>query len=153
MTNFQPESVLPPGSNGVCAKRIGRLDGAFQKYIDDGEMSGASVIMVRNGQTAHLKTYGLADIETGRAVEIDTLFRIASMTKPITSFAVLQLVEEGKALLNDPIEAYLPEFSGGKVLERVPDSDAFRLVNVKSPMTIRHLLTHTSGLCYAEASR
>ena len=121
----------------------------FQKHIDDGEMSGASVIIVRNGQTAHLKTYGLADMETGRAVEIDTLFRIASMTKPVTSFAVLQLVEEGKALLNDPIEAYLPEFKNGKVLEEIPDSsDGFRLVDVKRPMTIRHLLTHTSGLCY-----
>ena len=148
LTNFQPEFVHPPGANGVCPKRISRLDGVFQKYIDDGEMSGASVIIVRNGQTAHLKTYGLADMETGRAVEIDTLFRIASMTKPIASFAVLQLAEEGKLLLNDPIAAYLPAFSGGKVLESVPESDAFRLVDVKRPMTIRHLLTHTSGLCY-----
>ena len=80
----------------------------------------------------------------------DTLFRIASMTKPITSVAVMMLVEQGRVLLNDPVARYLPEFADAKVLERVGDEDAFRLVEPARPMTVRHLLTHTSGLTYGQ---
>ena len=82
----------------------------------------------------------------------DTLFRIASMTKPITSVAVMTLVEEGRVLLNDPVARYLPQFSDSKVLERVGDDGAFRLVEPKRPMTVRHLLTHSSGLTYGEGN-
>ena len=80
----------------------------------------------------------------------DTLFRIASMTKPITSVAVMMLVEEGRVVLNDPVERYLPEFSDARVLEVAGDEGAFRLVEPKRPMTVRHLLTHTSGLTYGQ---
>ena len=147
-SGFNPELVGPPESFGICPKRIARLDDFYQRYIDDGELAGASLLIARRSNIAHLAAYGMADIEKGRPIAEDTIFRIASMTKPVTSLAVLQLAEEGKLLLNDPIADYLPEFSAGKVLESVPESDAFRLVDVKRPMTIRHLLTHTSGLTY-----
>ena len=143
-TVFEPTEA----AQGVCPERIQRLDGMLQGCVDDGDMAGASILIGRGGKTAHFKAFGTADIAKNIPVQADTLFRIASMTKPITSFAVLQLVEEGRVLLNYPIENYLPEFKDGKVLENLPDSDAFRLVDPKRPMTVRDLLTHTSGLSY-----
>ncbi len=148
-SKFDPELVASAESAGLCPNRLQRLDDFYQSYIDEGKLAGASVLIARHSNVAHLATYGMADIEKGRPIAEDTIFRIASMTKPVTSLAVLRLAEEGRLLLNDPIQAYLPEFKDGKVLEEVPDSsDAFRLVDVKRPMTIRHLLTHTSGLIY-----
>ena len=146
---FDPGLVASAESAGFCPKRLQRLDDFYQSYIDEGKLAGASVLIARHSSVAHLATYGMADMEKNRPIAEDTIFRIASMTKPVTSLAVLQLAEEGRLLLNDPVEAYLPEFKNGKVLEEVPDSsDSFRLVDVKRPMTIRHLLTHTSGLTY-----
>ena len=132
-------------------KRLQRLDDFYLSYIDEGKLAGASVLIARHSSVAHLAAYGMADMEKNRPIAEDTIFRIASMTKPVTSLAVLQLAEEGRILLNDPVEAYLPEFKNGKVLEEIPDSsDGFRLVDVKRPMTIRHLLTHTSGLAFKD---
>lgn len=146
---FDPGLVASAESAGLCPNRLQRLDDFYQGYIDEGKLAGASVLIARHSNVAHLATYGMADMEKNRPIAEDTIFRIASMTKPVTSLAVLQLAEEGRILLNDPVEAYLPEFKNGKVLEEVPDSsDGFRLVDVKRPMTIRHLLTHTSGLTY-----
>ena len=123
---------------------------AFQAYVDNGDLAGAATLIARRGRVAHLGTFGMAHREEGRPVAADTLFRIASMTKPITSVAVMMLVEEGRLLLNAPVASYLPEFSDARVLERAGDEAAFRLVEPARPMTVRHLLTHTSGLTYGD---
>ena len=112
-SKFDPELVGSAESAGICPKRIQRLDDFYQSYIDEGKLAGASVLIARCSNVAHLATYGMADIEKGRPIAEDTIFRIASMTKSVTSLTVLQLAEEGRLLLNDPIQAYLPEFKDG----------------------------------------
>ena len=148
---FDPTASVVPESVGLCSERLERLDDLFRAYVDNGDVAGAATLIARRGRVAHLGTFGMAHREEGRAMAADTLFRIASMTKPITSVAVMMLVEEGRVLLNDPVERYLPEFSDVKVLERVGDEGAFRLIDPVRPMTVRHLLTHTSGLTYGDA--
>ena len=145
-TVFEPTEA----AEGVCPERIQRLGGLIQRHIDDGKLAGASVLIGRHGKTAHFKTFGMADIDKNMPVQPDTIFRIASMTKPVASVAVLQLIDEGSVLLNAPIEEYLPEFKDRKVLEKVPDSDGFRLVDPKSPVTIRRMLSHTCGQTFSD---
>ena len=149
--SFDPTAIAAAESVGLCSARLQRLHGLFRAYVDNGDMAGAATLIARRGRVAHLGTFGMAHRDEGRAIAADTLFRIASMTKPITSVAVMMLVEEGRVLLNDPVARYLPEFSDAKVLERVGDEGAFRLVEPARAMTVRHLLTHTSGLTYGDA--
>ena len=149
--SFDPTAIVAAESLGLCPERLQRLDGLFRAYVDNGDMAGAATLVARRGRIAHLGTFGMAHREEGRVMAADTLFRIASMTKPITSVAVMMLVEEGRVLLNDPVARYLPEFADAKVLERAGDEGAFRLVEPLRPMTVRHLLTHTSGLTYGDA--
>ena len=147
---FDPTEIVAPEAAGLCPTRLERLREAFQAYVDNGDLAGAATLIARRGRVAHLGTFGMAHREEGRPVAADTLFRIASMTKPITSVAVMMLVEEGRLLLNAPVATYLPEFSDARVLERAGDEAAFRLVEPARPMTVRHLLTHTSGLTYGD---
>ena len=149
--SFDPTAIAAAESLGLCSARLQRLHGLFRACVDNGDMAGATTLIARRGRVAHLGTFGMAHREEDRAMAADTLFRIASMTKPITSVAVMMLVEEGRLLLNDPVARYLPEFSDAKVLERVGDEGAFRLLEPVRPMTVRHLLTHTSGLTYGDA--
>ena len=147
---FDPTETVAPEAVGLCSRRLERLHDLFCAYVDNGDLAGAAPLIARRGRVAHLGTFGMAHREEGRPVAADTLFRIASMTKPITSVAVMMLVEQGRVLLNDPVARYLPEFADAKVLELVGDEDAFRLVEPARPMTVRHLLTHTSGLTYGQ---
>ena len=150
--SFDPSAIVAPESVGLCSVRLERLNDLFRACVDNGDLAGAATLIARRGRVAHLGTFGMAHREERRPVAADTLFRIASMTKPITSVAVMMLVEEGRVLLNDPVTRYLPEFSDAKVLERVGDEGAFRLIEPARPMTVRHLLTHTSGLTYGEGN-
>ena len=147
---FDPGEVAAPEAVGLCSRRLERLNDLFRGYVDNGDMAGAATLIARRGRVAHLGTFGMAHREAGRPTAPDTLFRIASMTKPITSVAVMMLVEEGRLVLTDPVERHLPEFADAKVLEQVGEEGAFRLVDPKQPMTVRHLLTHTSGLTYGQ---
>ena len=142
LTTATPEAV------GMDPERLQRLRNVIQGFVDRGEIAGAVTLIARQGHQIDLNAFGMADIGDERAMRTDTLFRIASMTKPITSVAVMMLYEEGHFLLNDPIADYLPEFGAQQAL--VPSSGnerAFELTPAR-PVTIRHLLTHTSGIVY-----
>lgn len=138
----QPEMV------GLSTSRLERVGTLIGNHIKDKKMAGAVVLVARKGQIAYLEPFGQAD--TDKPMQKDTLFRIASMTKPMVSVAILQLYEEGKLLLSDPVAKYIPEFSHPKVLEMLPEGSkqAFKLVAAKRDITIKHLLTHTAGLPY-----
>ena len=141
-------SSAAPEEVGLSAERLTRLDTVIQRYVDENAISGAVALIARRGRQAHVQAYGLADRETGTPMRADAIFRIASMSKPITSVAVLMLYEEGHFKLNDPIGQYLPALSALDVLEANPGETGFERVAATRPVTIRHLLTHTSGITY-----
>src|SRR4051812_37038735 len=106
---------VDPAKVGFDAKRLSRIDTHFRRYVDDGKLPGWLVLVARGGEIAHLSTYGQRDMEAGLPVENDTLFRIYSMTKPVTSVAAMMLVEEGLIELKDPISAFIPSFADVRV--------------------------------------
>ena len=99
---------VAPESVGLSAERLTRLEQVIQGYVDRGQVSGVVTLIARRGGQAHLRAYGMADEDDGRSMETDAIFRIASMTKPISSVAVMMLYEEGHFRLNDPVGLYLP---------------------------------------------
>jgi CubicO group peptidase (beta-lactamase class C family) len=138
---------VDPGEVGLDARRLRRIDTHFRQYVDDGRLAGWQVMVSRRGKVAHLSSYGLADREAGRPVETDTLWRIYSMTKPLTSVAAMMLWEEGAFELSDPVSRWLPELAQPRVYVGGP---AARPVTVPAtePIRVWHLLTHTAGLTY-----
>ncbi len=134
-----------PQAAGMSAERLERVGDVIQRAIDDGEVAGAAALIVRKGEVAWSGAFGMADRETGRPMSTDDMFRIVSMTKAVTSTAVLILYEEGHFQLDDPVSRYLPVFDRQM---QVVSSDGETLVPAARPITIRHLLTHTSGLSY-----
>jgi CubicO group peptidase (beta-lactamase class C family) len=136
-----------PARVGIDAERLARIDRHFAAYVDDGRLPGWQLSISRRGEIAHLSSYGQADIEAGRAVEQDTLWRIYSMTKPVTSVAAMMLYEEGAFELTDPISNWIPEFANPQVY--VAGSAAKHVtVPATEPIRVWHLLTHTAGLTY-----
>jgi len=113
--------------------------------VERGEIAGAVSLVARNGETAQLACVGLRDIQAGKPMEPDTIFRIASMTKPIVSVGALMLVDAGKLRLDDPVSRYIPEFADVPVFAGMHDGRV-ELTALEQPITIHHLLTHTSGL-------
>ena len=138
---------VDPGEVGFDPARLGRIDARFKRYVDDGLLPGWLMLLARRGQIVHLSTYGRRDIEADLPVELDTLFRIYSMTKPITSVAAMMLYEQGAFELKDPVSAYIPSFADLRVY-RGGSALAPATEPVTEPMRIWHLLTHTSGLTY-----
>ena len=136
-----------PESLGLSAQRLDRIGALMQKNIDEGRLAGTVTLVARHGKVAWLKAQGMADREASRVMTPDALFRICSMSKPITSAAVMLLYEEGRFLLNDPVSKFLPEFKDMKVLAKTPSGQTYT-VPASRQMTIKHLLTHTSGLTY-----
>jgi CubicO group peptidase (beta-lactamase class C family) len=136
-----------PESVGLSSERLNRISTAVQQAIDEKRISGAVTLVVRRGNVAWLKAQGLADREASKPMQTDSIFRICSMSKAITSLAVMMLYEDGKFLLDDPVSMYLPEFKHPKVLVK-PASGAPYTIPATNEITIRHLLTHTSGLTY-----
>jgi len=134
-----------PESVGLSPQRLERLTAVIQAHIDEQKIAGAVALVARRGQAAYFKALGQQDREAGRPMRTDAIFRIASMTKPITSVAVLMLYEEGHFQLKDPISRYLTEFTRPQVLV---DHDPNRTVPAKREITIHDLLTHTSGITY-----
>jgi CubicO group peptidase (beta-lactamase class C family) len=140
---------LPNGSPralGFSNERLQRVGSLINGAIADSEIAGAVALIARHGQVALLESYGMADIDDNEAMRTDTLFRIASMTKPVTTVAVMMLYEEGHFFLGDPISDYIPAFRNMQVLA---GGDGASTVPASRPITIHHLLTHTSGLSYA----
>jgi len=138
---------VDPEDVGLSTERLERLDNYIRAQIDDNQVAGAVVLIQRRGSIAYHRAYGQSDVETGRVIRPDDIFRIASMTKAITSAAVMVLFEEGHFLLDDPVGDYLPEFDRDMNVV-VEAADRYEYVAAKQPITIRHLLTHTSGLSY-----
>ncbi len=116
-------------------------------YLKKGKFPGFISAIARKGKVVHYETIGFADIETGESLKKDSLFRIYSMSKPITGVALMVLLEEGKVRLNDPVSLYIPEFAETKVLV-VEEDGSTNLVEQTKKMTLRDLATHTSGLAY-----
>lgn len=136
-----------PAEVGLDRERLRRIDAHFSAYVDDGRLPGRLVLVSRRGEIAHLSAYGARDLGTGAPVEPDTLFRLFSMTKPITSVALMTLYEEGALTLTDPVADYIPSFAGVRVYESGPASAPVTRPP-HEPVRIWHLLTHTAGLVY-----
>ncbi len=140
-------------ADGVFAKdALAQVPAALQGVVDAGDLSGFVTLVWRKGEIVQLNTVGKRDVERGLPMERDTIFRIASMTKPITTVAALQQVEEGKLKLSDPINKWIPEFSNLQVLK-----DAKGPVDQTEPakrdITVEDLMTHRSGLAYDFSSQ
>ena len=136
-----------PETVGLSSDRLERIATAVQHNIDDKRIAGAVTLVVRHGKVAWFKAQGMADREAAKPMPADAMFRICSMTKPITSVAVMMLYEEGKFLLDDPVSKYLPEFKNAKVLVKPATGEPYTIPAAKE-ITIRDLLRHTSGITY-----
>jgi len=134
---------------GMSEERLNRIDSVLTEAIDKDQIPGAVALVARNGRIVYLKAFGMADNESGRNMQTDDIFRIASQTKAITSTAVMMLWEEGKFGLDDPISRYIPEFAHPMVFESLNEADySFTATPATKPITIRNLITHTSGIGY-----
>ena len=136
-----------PEDLGFSGERLGRLDAVLHRYVDAGKLPGVQTLVSRRGQLVHRDCYGSTDVEAGRAVESDSLYRIYSMTKPITSVALMMLYEEGHFLMENPVSRWLPEFADLRVWTG-GTADAPETRPLEKPLTVHHVLTHTSGLTY-----
>ena len=136
-----PQTAIHPR---VDSSRLSRIDRALQLYVDENRVAGAVALVLQDGQPIYERAVGWSDKEAGRRMTSDTIFRIASQTKAITSVAILSLVEEGKIGLNDPASRFIPAFAKTTV-RNDPDGT---IVPARRPVTIRHLLTHTAGISY-----
>jgi|HigsolmetaAR206D_1030411.scaffolds.fasta_scaffold00177_24 CubicO group peptidase (beta-lactamase class C family) len=141
------QRTVDPGQVGFDSARLARIDTHFARYVDTGRLAGWQIVVTRRGEVVHASTYGQRDIEAGRPVEPDTLWRIFSMTKPITSVAAMILWEEGRFQLTDEISRWLPEFADVRVYERGSTLQPYTVPAIE-PIRIWHLLTHTAGLTY-----
>ena len=141
------ESVAP-ADVGVSAKRLERLAAGMQGMIDDGKLAGLVTLMARGGKLVHSHVSGVQDIESGTPMAGDSIFRIYSMTKPITGVALMMLHEEGKWRLNDPVSRYIRGFANLKVHVGDNADGSPRVVDADRPMTMAELMSHGGGLAY-----
>jgi CubicO group peptidase (beta-lactamase class C family) len=135
------------GEAGFDAGRLGRIDRHFARYVEDGRLPGWLVMVSRHGRIVHLATCGRRDLEAGLPVEADTVFRIFSMTKPVTAVAAMQLYEEGAFALKDPVDRFIPSFAELRVYQG-GSAAGLRTAPAARPVRLWHLLTHTAGLTY-----
>lgn len=139
---------------GFDPARLQRLDAVIQDHVDRQQIAGAVMYLARDGQTAHLRAFGKQDREANKPMAVDAIFRIASMSKAVTSVAIMMLYEEGRFMLHDPLERYLPAFRHGVVAipppAGAPAGTKYATEKVRRPIQIRDLLTHTAGLTYGD---
>ncbi|HEV8414917.1 MAG TPA: serine hydrolase domain-containing protein [Bryobacteraceae bacterium] len=153
-----------PEDVGVSSERLQRVSQMIQRRIAAGEMTGAVAIVARKGKIVHLEAQGVMDLDTKKPMAKDTMFRVASMTKPVTGLAIMMMIEEGKVRLNDPVSRYIPEFKNLKVAIAQPAAAGrgaapaptapggrgaapnFYTVPADREITVKDLLTHVSGL-------
>jgi CubicO group peptidase (beta-lactamase class C family) len=142
-----------PESAGMSATALARIDGHLKRqYIDAGRFPGTQLLVYRRGKVVHSAVQGFADLERKAPVKDDTIFRIYSMTKPITSVAFMMLVEEGRVMLDEPVHKYIPEWKNLGVFQ-AGTSPAFLTRPPARPMQIVDLMRHTSGLTYGFQQR
>ncbi|WP_206610310.1 serine hydrolase domain-containing protein [Croceibacterium ferulae] len=142
--SHQAVAASPPG---ISSERLDRLRAELQRYVDEGRLAGAVVRVSQNGTPVLSEAVGWRDREAGDPMQEDSIFRIASQTKALTSVAVLMLMEEGKLLLGDPVGKHLPEWQNPTVAVATPEG-GYDIVPADRPITIRDLLTHTAGISY-----
>ena len=133
-----------PEEVGVSTKRLKRIRSLLQGYYNSGQVSGFLTVVARRGKIVHFETIGMRDFEDSKPMEPDTIFHIYSMSKPITSVAVMMLYEEGHFQLDTPVSGFIPEFKDMKVYNK----DQTEILDAKKKITIKHLLMHTAGLTY-----
>jgi len=142
-------SESAPEKAGMSEERLRRIDVMLTEAIAENQIPGAVALVARHGKIVYYKAFGMADTEAGRSLQRDDIFRIASQTKAITSTAVMMLWEEGRFALDDPISLYIPEFENAVIFESLNEADSsFTGRPATKAITIRHLLTHTSGIGY-----
>ncbi len=139
--------IAAPEKAGMSTERLARMDKAIHDYVDAGRTPGVVTVIVRHGKVVHVDAYGKADA-SGRATRTDDLFRMYSMTKPITSVALLMLYEEGKFQLTDPLAKYFPAFADSKVYAGTTAQGRMLLDSPKRPITIQDVFRHTAGFGY-----
>ena len=145
--------IVRPEDVGLSSERLARIQRHLEaRYLDQKKIAGALTLVARRGQVAHLSALGMMDLERGAPMRADTIFRIYSMTKPITSVALMTLYEHGHFQLDDAVHKYIPSWRDQRVYEG-GNFPAFATRPVDRPMTIRDLLTHTSGLTYGFMER
>src|SRR6187551_807223 len=138
-----------PETQGISSGRLKQLDANINQWIKEGQLNGATVIILRNGKIVYHKAFGFASENI--PMKNDNIFRIASMTKPVISVAAIMLYEEGKFLLTDPISKFIPEFKNPVVLDKYNAADTtYTTVPAKREITMRDILSHTSGIGYAQ---
>jgi CubicO group peptidase (beta-lactamase class C family) len=147
----QPLPVAAPEEVGLSSERLARVGDVFEGYVEEGRIAGAVGMVARKGRLVYADQWGMRDVAAGDALEADDIFRIFSMSKPITSVAVMMLFEEGHFMLTDPVGRYLPELGSVEVAvlgEGAASSDDIPTERAQRPITIQDLLRHTSGLTY-----
>jgi CubicO group peptidase (beta-lactamase class C family) len=143
MGSIMDTNIIPPKQGGFSSSRLGRIGTVMQRYVDQGKLAGLVTLVARHGRVVHLDRFGMMDLESERAMQLDTIFRIYSMTKPLTSLALMMLFEQGHVRLPDPVTRWIPTFWKVKVL-----GNDGRLTDLEREITIHDLLRHTSGLSY-----
>lgn len=143
-----PLYEVPPEDCGISTERLERIDVMIQKEIDHNVIPGAVCLVARNGKIVYHKAFGMADHESNRTFQTNDIFRIASQSKAITSTAVMMLWEHGLFGLDDPISRYIPEFKDPVVLDTVYPDGSYDVIPANKEISIRHLLTHSSGIGY-----
>ncbi len=142
-------SEATPESQGMSSDRLARIDTLFMRAVEEGNIPGAVALVARNGRIVYHKAFGMADNQSGRSMKTDDIFRIASQTKAVTATAVMILWEEGKFRLDDPISKFIPEFKNPSLIKTFnPKDTTYTTEPAGSEITIRQLLTHTSGVGY-----
>ena len=141
--------IFAPEDAGMSSKRLSRISPLMESFVEGGQMPGIMTLIQRKNKVVHFGKYGMMDIEAGKPMQEDALFRIYSMTKPIVSVAFMMLYEEGKFNLDDPISKYLPEFSEMHVLSSINKTDSsYTSVPAINEITVKQLFTFSSGLYY-----
>ena len=149
VTNSPLLSEGSPVKQGVSLERLARIDAMLKDAVREGQIPGVVALISRNGKIIFHNAYGTADDAAGRKMQKNTIFRIASQTKAITSTAVMMLWEEGRFRLDDPISKYIPEFKEAQILDTFNEVDStYTTKPAEDQITIRDLITHTSGLGY-----
>jgi len=139
--------LAEPESVGMSSEKLAAIKTKLQPLVDQDKVAGLITVVARDGKVVHFEAFGHMDVERGKPMRPDTIFRMYSMTKPVTGAAIMILVQEGKIAVSDPVAKYIPEFAEMEVLLE-DDDGSTHTVPADRPITIRHLLTHTSGLTY-----
>jgi CubicO group peptidase (beta-lactamase class C family) len=144
-------AMARPEAEGFSSQRLERLDAAMQNVVDHKQLSGIVIVLARHGKIVHFRAFGKKDLASGAPMENDTIFRVFSMSKPITSAAMMILYEEGKWNPEDPISKYIPEFAHLRVFNGFDENGKMVLEDPIHPPTMRELMTHTAGFTYGFA--